>query len=362
MPSPEKSRRPPPPWLAGGAWLLLALAGLAYWLLVITTGPEPERAWGALLVDFIFFTPLAAGMVVWSAILAITKAQWAGSLERFAVSGAAFALPSLIALGGLWLGAGRYLPWVDVPRPLWLNIPALYGRDVGALALFWGLAAWYLARRHRGAPCAAQATLLALAYGLVFSLLGFDLVMALDPHWVSTAFGAYFFVSGLYIALTGWTLQAILRSDPAPKRLHDLGKLILGLSILTTYLMFCQLLTMWFENLPVDTRFLVPRMNEQPWTLVSLVLLGVIYLGPMVMLLTVGAKRNRWILGGIALILLAGLWVERWWLVAPTLRTGLRFGAIEASMLAACLGTLGLGVVWFGYWWPDWPFEDTDRT
>ena len=36
---------------------------------------------------------------------------------------------------------------------------------------------------------------------MVLSLLGFDLVMSSDPHWVSTLFGAYTFVKAFYIGL-----------------------------------------------------------------------------------------------------------------------------------------------------------------
>jgi hypothetical protein len=40
-----------------------------------------------------------------------------------------------------------------------------------------------------------------LAFALVLSLIGFDLVMAADPHWYSTLFGAYSFAKAIYM---GW--------------------------------------------------------------------------------------------------------------------------------------------------------------
>ena len=97
----------------------------------------------------------------------------------------------------------------------------------------------------------ALACWLAFAYCAVFTLLGFDMVMALDPHWFSTLFGGYFFVSGLYAALAAWTLITALRSAaPDKERLHDLGKLMVAFSLLTVYMMYSQLLPQWYENLP----------------------------------------------------------------------------------------------------------------
>ena len=40
-----------------------------------------------------------------------------------------------------------------------------------------------------------------LAFALVLSLIGYDLVMATDPHWYSTLFGAYAFIKAFYIGL-----------------------------------------------------------------------------------------------------------------------------------------------------------------
>ena len=50
-----------------------------------------------------------------------------------------------------------------------------------------------------------------VAYAFILTLLAFDLVMALDPHWFSSLFGGYFFVSGMYAAVAAWTLRCWCR-------------------------------------------------------------------------------------------------------------------------------------------------------
>ena len=74
-------------------------------------------------------------------------------------------------------------------------------------------------------------------------------------------------------------------------------------------------------------------------------LVGLVYLGPLLMLLTVRAKRTGWFLGTVSGILLAGLWVERWWLVAPQFSRELQLGAPEVSISLAALGALAFGLL-----------------
>ena len=54
-----------------------------------------------------------------------------------------------------------------------------------------------------------------LAFALVLSLIGYDLVMGTDPHWYSTLFGAYTFVKAIYIGFGALIiLTSILHSEP----------------------------------------------------------------------------------------------------------------------------------------------------
>jgi hypothetical protein len=328
-------------------WTLLAAGGSLLWLYFIR-GDEGPRAWRSLLINFLFFSSLAGGLVVWLAVVGTCNGQWQKRLERLAASGIAFSIPSLIALLVLWVGSAQWAPWYHRPlqQGFWLNNSFLFSRDLLALLLFWGSAAYYLRelRENRGRLCGV---LLIVIYCLVFSLLGFDLVMSLDPHWHSNLIGGYFFMSGLYIGIACWALLAAREPEASGDQLHDLGKLIVAFSLITTYLMYAHLLPFWYENLPRETRFLVPRINLGPWRQVSYLLLGSAYFGPLVLLLTEQSKRNRWSLGVISLLVLSGMWVERWWLVAPTFDPLVRLGLSELSMALAFLGMLGLGMEQF---------------
>ena len=325
-------------------WLILALGGCLAWLFLVR-GNDPGRAWRSLLINFLFFSSLSGGLVVWPALVRTSNGLWHLELEPLAAAGIAFSAPSLFALIVLWIGSPGWAPWYGkrLHQGIWLDNSFLFGRDLAALALFWGLTFYYQRKRGQdeGRVCGA---ILTLVYCLVFSLLGFDLVMALDPHWYSNLTGGYFFMSGLYIAVTCWALLATRDAGASDDQRHDLGKLMVAFSLMTTYLMFAHLLPFWYENLPHEIRFLVPRMNFQPWKSVSYLLLCLVYFGPLVLLLTEGAKRSRGILGAVSLLVLAGMWLERWWLVAPTFDPAVRLGLSELSLAAGFLGMLGFGM------------------
>ncbi|MBE3070608.1 MAG: hypothetical protein IMZ66_10285, partial [Planctomycetes bacterium] len=310
---------------------------------------DPPRAWRALLINFIYFTPLAAGMVTWPAVLTLARGTWFAPVERPALAAVAFAPVSLAALAALWFGRTHWAAWMhetDLHNAAWLNETFLFARDAAALVVLWAVAVWFVRGRRRGRP-KAPAAWLVLAYAVVFTLLAFDLVMALDPHWFSALFGGYFFISGMYTAVAAWTLSALL-SRPAPERgrRHDLGRLLVAFSLLTMYMMFSQLIVIWYGNLPDEVRFVIPRLNLLPWRWVSAALLGVIYLGPLVFLLPARAKQSPAYLGAAASVVLVGMWVERWWLVTPTLGGDPVIGPVEISITAAFVAALVLAMRW----------------
>lgn len=324
-------------------WAAALLVGLAGWACSLWTAQEP-RAWRMLLISFLYFTPLAAGLVVWPAIVLLCRGTWTAGLERRALAGVAFAPVSLVTFAALYLSRAHWAAWMTqtgLPNASWLSTDFLFLRDAVALIIFWALAACFVARWPRRPRVLAG--WLALAYALVFSLLAFDLAMALDPRGYSTLFGGYFFVSGLYAAVVAWTFLVLARRAPSaqPEQLGDLGKLILTFSLLTAYMMFSQLLVIWYENLPAEALFVVPRLRFEEYAAVSLLVL-VVYLGPLVLLVGRRAKRNPLWLGGVSTLLLCGLWLERWWLVTPASKGPVAFGLPEFSLTLAFVAAFAL--------------------
>lgn len=330
-------------------WAILIVAGAAGWLFLLFAGNDPARAWRALLINFLYFAPISAAMVTWSAITVCSNGRWPGESERLSWSGFAFLVPSIVLLVLLWIGSPTWTPWYgkELRQGLWLNNTFVFSRDIAAIVLFWLCALWYMQNRRQGRRGAwISGGTLIVTFCVMFSLLGFDLAMSLNPHWHSMAFGPYFFISSLYGGILSWTLLVVLHGkNYGPELRHDFGRLVFAFAILTTYFFFIQLLPIWYENLLDETLYLVHRMNYVNWKLVSSLVVGIVYLGPLVMLLTIKAKRSRFILGAITILLLLGLWFERWWMVTPTFSRTVILGLPELCAFAGTLGLMGLGVV-----------------
>ncbi|MEN6333603.1 MAG: hypothetical protein ABFE01_05035 [Phycisphaerales bacterium] len=333
------------PWILLGIIVLAALG----WVALAIWG-DTRRAWGILIVDFLFLSSLSAGLVVWPAIILVSRGTWLGSTQRTALAGIALLPFCLLLLIVMFIGVRAWAPWYghELANSWWLNTPFLVTRDLLSLVFFGLLALWFVSAMNRGKRPKRLAAWLIFAYCIVFSILGFDLAMALDPHWYSALFGAYFFISGLYLAVAGWTLATVLVDRSAtPDQLADQSALIITFSMLTAYMMFSQLIVIWYENMPEETRFLAPRMNwVTNWPAISIVLLAIVYLGPLALLLPHRARRAGTYVGIISGLVLATMWIERWWLVMPSLDRPLWLGLSEIVGLVLLLSAGALFLYW----------------
>ena len=328
---------------------VVMLAALLAWI-VTAVWWDAGRAWAVLLTNFLFLSSLSAGLVVWPAIVVVSRGRWMGSTQRTALAGVVLLPVCVLILLVLILGSRHWAPWLgrSLPNSWWLNARFLFTRDVLLLVTFSGLAWRFAWAMKSGRQVKKLAAWLIVTYAIVFSVLGIDLGMALDPHWYSQAFGVYFFISGLYIAMAAWLFMTAVADETATSgQLGDQANLLIAFSMLTAYVMYSQLLPIWYENMPHEARYLVPRMSDVThWPVISAILLAVVYLGPLVLLLPRRAKRNARYAGSVAALVLVGMWVERWWLVMPSLDEPLGFGPSEiAGTLALAAGGL-LFVCW----------------
>ncbi len=199
-------------------------------------GPQPERAWQIFLVNYLFWSGMAFGSVLFSATLVITKARWGRPIKRLAEAPVAFLPLAFLLFWVLFLGRERLFPWIHHPLPskaAWLNIGFLFARDgiflfmltAVSLGLVYfsvrgekkvssqGVEGWEKFREQGRENLRKQAILapiLAILYALTLSLIGFDLVMSLSPHWYSTLFGMYFFTGAFYSALAALIFLSII--------------------------------------------------------------------------------------------------------------------------------------------------------
>jgi hypothetical protein len=354
------------------AGAMIVLGAIAFGLALLRGGAA--IAWEAYLVNLLFFLGVAQGAVVASASFYLTQAKWGGSTPyRLGEAFAPFLWVGFFLFFGLYFGRSLIFPWVTHPiaqKAAWLNTPFLFARDgiglgVMAAASFAfirvsrtdGARAWTIATDEIELPphsIRVLAPLVAVLFAVVYSLIAFDLVMSLAPVWRSTLFGWYFFAGCFWSGLTAMALTAaVLRGRLGennlftnPTVMHDFGKMVFAFSVFWIYLLFAQYIVIWYGDLPVETFFIVQRAHHMPWSPLSVACLVLIWLIPFTALMSVRAKKTPAILGTVAGLGLAGMWLERYVLVVPSLSLdAIPFGVTQLLISIGFLGAFLLSAV-----------------
>jgi len=400
---------PPPPGTApllppGARRLLLGLAALGGFAFLAGLALDGIRAWQALLVNFLFFGGLAQAGVVLSCILQVTSARWGRPLKRVAEATAAFLPAAFVLLLVLLAGAAAWAPWVHHPveaKAPWLNVPFFVLRELLAFLVLGGLSLRYVHHSLRpdigmlhesgerpAAGVAARlvagwrdidteravgqrrqtrlAVAVLVAYGWVFTLVAFDFVMALDPHWFSTLLGGYYFIGNLLIGIAFLAAVAAagrrrlgIADHVGRHQLHDLGKLLFGFCILWAYLFWSQYLVIWYGDLAEETEFVHHRMHGA-WQPVAAAVFAMAFAGPFVVLLSRAVKTWAPGLAAVAAAVFAGMWLERFLLVAPSLwhGAGVPLGLLELCVTAGVASLFALAYTTFLDHFPTLPVSD----
>ncbi|MCZ6759628.1 MAG: hypothetical protein O7D29_04520 [Gemmatimonadetes bacterium] len=365
-----------------GVGAVLSVLGMGLFAF-LAGGDDPGRAWRIFHVDFVFFTGIAMGAVIFAAIQKVVRGKWAGPIIRLAEAAVAFLPVALVLFLLLFLGRDHLFPWIEHPTPVrgnWLTVTWVFWRDfLGLLVLFsvaiafvyhdlrpdvsklrgevngWKLRLYEMVagsyddseahrelndrRIYRLAPW------LILLYAYLFSLIGFDLIMSLAPYWISNLFGAYYFMGSFLTGLTMlglmtvyWRAKLQLHEIVGEKIFHDLGKLIFGFTMFWAYLVYSQFLVIWYGNLAEETSFLFYRLWGE-WRPVGLLVGILVFLVPFCGLIWVKSKITPFTFTLFVTISLFGMWLERYLLVQPSLtEMGPAFGLVEFGVTAGFLG------------------------
>ncbi|NOQ43121.1 MAG: hypothetical protein GQ560_01525, partial [Dehalococcoidia bacterium] len=104
-------------------------------------GEHPERGWQAYHLNFLLWSAIAQGGLLFSMVMHLLGARWSQSMQSLAESFAAFFPLSFILFILLFMGREYLFPWLHYEhgKELWLNIPFLFSRDLIGLLLLYGL-------------------------------------------------------------------------------------------------------------------------------------------------------------------------------------------------------------------------------
>jgi len=303
-----------------------------------------NKPWAALYVACIFFMLISLGVLAFYAIQQVAQAGWSPVLFRV-MQGITAYLPVgsviffvILVLCGLHFN--HLFIWLDpnvvaedkiiANKTGYLNFPFWIIRA----AIF--LAGWNLYRYFSRKNCLAQdeakddsfykKNFKMSAGFLVFfivteSIMSWDWIMSIDPHWFSTLFGWYvfasFFVSGitticlisLYLKSKGY-LENVNTSH-----IHDLAKFMFGFSVFWTYLWFSQFMLIWYANIPEEVTYFVTRIELYNLPFFGAVVMNFVF--PILILVNTDFKRISWVLVMAGSVILLGHYIDFFNMIMP---------------------------------------------
>ena len=389
-----------------GSWLgvlaVLILVGAGGFALGVRT--DPARAWSTVWANFLLWTALAQAGVMFGAVLQTAKGHWGKGFRRIAEGMGAFLPVSLLLFLALVVWGGPHVfPWLGeveghVNRE-WLTLGGVGWRNAAGLLVLYALSFWYLevalrpdaplleerldgwraglaawmARGWRGDEEEVERSrrllgrispALLLVWVGVVTLLSYDLIMSLMPGFLSVIWGPYYFVGGwlsmlALVAILAWRYRDRydLRAQWGRWEFHDLGKLLFAFTIFWAYMWWSQYLVIWYGNLGRETVFFEQR-TEPGFGLYWVQMILIFGLPFALLLWREPKKRPEW-LAFVSVVLLAGFWLERHLLVAPSVLGGFSFGWTEVAVSLGFAGLFGLCYSLFASTFPKLPIRET---
>jgi len=383
--------------VSGAAWgviALLVLVGVA----TVFLGGLDQRTWLAIHFNWLFWSSVAVGMVVFAISQHITNSRWSWPLKRLALAGVAF-LPISFVLFLLKL-PGRYVWfehwWGDKVqhdhvlrnKAGWLNPTGMLVRDIVGMLILFGMMLWFAYHMLRpdlhGAPgpsiyrtisggtwrgvaeealrsrklAMRIAPITAILYALVWGVIAIDQAMTMLPHWFSTMFPVTFLVSAFHSGLAMTAILMVLARRHfrfedyiGAQQLHDMGKMIFAFAVFWMYVNWSQYVVIWYGLLPHEQEFFVQRFHH-PFAVVVEVMVSCVFVFPFLALLPRAPKKVPGVLAGVAAVVVIGHWLERFLITYPSVwntaeHPGLPLGLPEIGIALGFAGLFFGCIAWF---------------
>jgi hypothetical protein len=303
-----------------------------------------NKPWAAFYVAAFFFFMIPLGVLAFYAVNIAAQAGWSPVLFRVMEGITSYLLPGgiimfvLLVLSGLHLN--HLFVWMDESvvandeilqnKSGYLNVPFFLIRAAFYI-IGWNVFRYFLTRNSLRLDEASDNYYFKknfkLAAGfLVFfivteSMMSWDWIMSLDPHWFSTLFGWYVFASMFVSGITMIALVTIYLKSRGylpfvnDSHIHDLAKFMFGISIFWAYLWFSQFMLIWYSNIPEEVTYFVTRIEDYGILFFGMVVLNFVF--PVLLLMNSDFKRVNWFVVMTGLVILFGHYIDIYVMVMP---------------------------------------------
>ena len=304
-----------------------------------------NKPWAALYVAAFFFMMIALGTLAFYAVNRAAQAGWSPALFRVMEGITGYLLPGalivfiILVLSGLHFN--HLFIWMD-PEVVendklirgkvgFLNTPGFLLRAIIYIA------GWSTYRYFSRKFSLAQDIATNISYHkknfrisagfLVFfivteSMMSWDWIMSIDPHWFSTLFGWYVFASMFVSGITTIALITIYLKSKGylekvnDSHIHDLGKFMFGVSVFWTYLWFSQFMLIWYSNIPEEVTYFITRIEDYNLPFFGMLVMNFIF--PLLILMNSDYKRVNYIIVMAGIVILLGHYIDVFNMIMPS--------------------------------------------
>ena len=298
-------------WILGVTVVLTFLCFFVPWFYQLEVGLQASGmnhpvVWGTYLANFIFFIGLSHSGTLLSAVLHITNSSWRKAIYRSAEAMTLFSLMTAAMFVMVHVGRVWFVHW-STPYPnqmgLWPNFRSPLMFDVMAITTYltaswvfiymgsipdfaavrdrtsgWRkkfFTIWAMGWRgtHREWHHLSQAYTFFAVFVIplavsVHSIVSWDFAMSIVPGLHQTIFAPYFVCGAIYSGTAGivtlmWVLRRAFKNFDRyilPIHFDNLGKLLLVLSLIWTYINICEIFTGWYSGSSGEMEMLKFRM------------------------------------------------------------------------------------------------------
>ncbi len=337
--------------------IAIGLLSLAYGLFT-----DSSRTWANILLNNYFFLSLTIGATFFFCLQYITQSGWSAMFRRVPEAIMGYLPVAGVIMLLLFFGVQYIYQWSHADLVLsdkliahkapYLNVPFFFTR---ILVIF---VAWVVLSRYLRKLSLEEdkiggneyldkiefwSKVFIFVLAVTYSIGAFDWVMSIDVHWFSTIFAFKAFASAFYHGTALVALIVILLhergyfKDLNESHLLDFSRYMFGLSIIWGYLYFAQFMLIWFSNLPEETIYYVKRWNNG-WLIFFIVNFAINWFIPFIVLLPQKLDKNIKVVKYMAILLLAGMWIEQYELVMPGITKTPHFGVIEIGSIIGFAG------------------------
>jgi hypothetical protein len=304
-----------------------------------------NKPWAALYVAAFFFFMISLGVLAFYGIQRAAQAGWSPVLFRVMEGITAYLLPGgiivivILALSGMHFN--HLFIWMDpevvahdkliAGKTGFLNLPFFLVRAVFFLS-GWSLYRYFsrkfsLAQDEASDISNHKKNFRISAAFLVFyivteSIMSWDWIMSIDPHWFSTLFGWYVFASMFVSGITTIALVTIYLKSKGylefvnDSHIHDLGKFMFGVSVFWTYLWFSQFMLIWYSNIPEEVTYFITRIEDYNLPFFGMVVMNFVF--PLLILMNSDYKRINYFIVMAGIVIILGHYMDVFNMIMPS--------------------------------------------